>query len=192
MPRVSPNKTWSGAVGGTLASMLGGVLVAHYYGVTNLAATAGVAMVLSLVSQAGDLFESAIKRHFHTKDASHLIPGHGGLMDRLDGFVTAALAAALHRPFPSDRTPEGAYMRIARAVAQDHPEHLFPLPIMVCATSVDNQVTVPGTAIRIRINLPCLQLAVVTTSPATTMLSLMVVLMPTTLISTKLKTSLLL
>ena len=95
MPRVSPNKTWSGAVGGTLASMLGGVLVAHYYGVTNLAATAGVAMVLSLVSQAGDLFESAIKRHFHTKDASHLIPGHGGLMDRLDGFVTAALAAAL-------------------------------------------------------------------------------------------------
>ena len=73
-----------------------------------------------------------------------------------------------------------------------HPELLFPLPIMVCATSVDNQVTVPGTAIRIRINLPFQQRAVVTTSPATTMLSLMVVLMPTTLISTKLKTSLLL
>ena len=73
-----------------------------------------------------------------------------------------------------------------------HPELLFPFPIMVCATSVDNQVTVPGTAIRIRINLPSQQLAVVTISPATTMLSLMVVLMPTTLISTKLKTSLLL
>ena len=73
-----------------------------------------------------------------------------------------------------------------------HPKLLFPLPIMVCATSVDNQVTVPGTAIRIRINLPFRQRAVVTTSPATTMLSLMVVLMPTTLISTKLKTSLLL
>ena len=73
-----------------------------------------------------------------------------------------------------------------------HPKLLFPLPIMVCATSVDNQVTVPGTAIRIRINLPFQQRAVVTTSPAATMLSLMVVLMPTTLISTKLKTSLLL
>ena len=73
-----------------------------------------------------------------------------------------------------------------------HPKFLFPLPIMVCATSVDNQVTVPGTAIRIRINWPFQQLAVVTISPATTMLSLMVVLMPTTLISTKLKTSLLL
>ena len=73
-----------------------------------------------------------------------------------------------------------------------HPKLLFPLPIMVCATSVDNQVTVPGTAIRIRINLPFQQRSVVTTSPAATMLSFMVVLMPTTLISTKLKTSLLL
>ena len=73
-----------------------------------------------------------------------------------------------------------------------HHKLLFPLPIMVCATSVVNQVTLPGTAIRIRINWPFQQLAVVTTSPATTMLSLMVVLMPTTLISTKLKTSLLL
>ena len=73
-----------------------------------------------------------------------------------------------------------------------HPKLQFQLPIMVCATSVDNQVTVPGTAIRIRINWPFQQLAVVTTSPATTMLSLMVVLMPTTLISAKLKTSLLL
>ena len=73
-----------------------------------------------------------------------------------------------------------------------HPKLMFPLPIMVCATSVDNQVTVPGTAIRIRINLPFPQLAVVTTCPATTMLSLMIVLMPTTLIGTKLKTSLLL
>jgi phosphatidate cytidylyltransferase len=51
--------------------------------------------VLSLISQAGDLLESAIKRQFNTKDASQLIPGHGGLMDRLDGFVTAALAAVL-------------------------------------------------------------------------------------------------
>jgi phosphatidate cytidylyltransferase len=51
--------------------------------------------VLSVVSQAGDLVESAIKRHFNAKDASQLIPGHGGLMDRLDGFVTAAAVGAV-------------------------------------------------------------------------------------------------
>ena len=72
------------------------------------------------------------------------------------------------------------------------PKLLFPLPIMVCATSVVNQVIVLGIAIITTINWPSQQLAVVTISPATTMLSLMVVLMPTTLISTKLKTSLLL
>ncbi len=95
MPRVSPKKTWSGAVGGTLAGVLGAVGVAHTSGVASLAAVAGVALVLSVVSQAGDLLESAIKRRFNAKDASQLIPGHGGLMDRLDGFVTAAVAAAL-------------------------------------------------------------------------------------------------
>jgi phosphatidate cytidylyltransferase len=54
-----------------------------------------VAFVLSVASQGGDLLESAIKRHFGAKDASHLIPGHGGLMDRLDGFLTAVLAAGM-------------------------------------------------------------------------------------------------
>ena len=71
-------------------------------------------------------------------------------------------------------------------------ELLFPLPIMVCATSVVNQVTVPGTAIRIRINWPFPQLVVETTIPATPMPSLMVAFMPTTLISMKFKTSLVL
>ena len=52
-------------------------------------------VVLSVLAQAGDLFESAVKRRFGVKDASHLIPGHGGLMDRLDGFLVAALAAVL-------------------------------------------------------------------------------------------------
>ena len=89
MPRVSPNKTWSGAIGGTLAGVLGGVAVARGFGIEGLAAVAVVALVLSVVSQAGDLVESAIKRHFNAKDASQLIPGHGGLMDRLDGFVAA-------------------------------------------------------------------------------------------------------
>ncbi len=92
MPQVSPNKTWSGAIGGTVAAIAGGVAVARQAGVEGLAAAALVALVLSVVSQAGDLAESAIKRQFSAKDASQLIPGHGGLMDRLDGFVGAAAA----------------------------------------------------------------------------------------------------
>jgi phosphatidate cytidylyltransferase len=95
MPRVSPNKTWSGAVGGTAAAVMGGVVVAWQSGVGDLAAVAAVAFVLSVASQAGDLAESAIKRRFNAKDASQLIPGHGGLMDRLDGFVAAASAGTL-------------------------------------------------------------------------------------------------
>jgi phosphatidate cytidylyltransferase len=95
MPRVSPKKTWSGAIGGSVAAVVGGVLLARQFGIAEWVAVALVALVLSVVSQAGDLFESAVKRRFNAKDASQLIPGHGGLMDRLDGFVTAAVAGAL-------------------------------------------------------------------------------------------------
>ncbi len=95
MPRVSPNKTWSGAIAGTVASMIGGVIVASQFDIGGLAAVAVVAFVLSVVSQVGDLAESAVKRRFNAKDASQLIPGHGGLMDRLDGFVAAAVAGVL-------------------------------------------------------------------------------------------------
>ena len=95
MPRVSPNKTWSGAIGGTAAAVFGGVIVASQFDIGGLAAAGAVALVLSVVSQAGELLESAVKRRFNAKDASQLIPGHGGLMDRLDGFVTAAVAGAL-------------------------------------------------------------------------------------------------
>jgi len=95
MPRVSPSKTWSGAVGGTLASVVFGVLVAKLAGLENLSMVALVALVLSVASQAGDLLESALKRHFHVKDSSALLPGHGGLMDRLDGYLTAVVVAAL-------------------------------------------------------------------------------------------------
>jgi phosphatidate cytidylyltransferase len=94
-PRVSPKKTWSGAIGGTVAAMAAGVVTALIAGLGNLPAIASLALVLSVTSQSGDLLESAIKRCFGTKDASHLIPGHGGVMDRLDGFLAAALAAAI-------------------------------------------------------------------------------------------------
>jgi phosphatidate cytidylyltransferase len=94
-PSISPNKTWSGAIGGTLAGTLGGILAARPFGAGGLAALGAVAFALSVISQAGDLLESAIKRRFGAKDAGGLIPGHGGLMDRLDGFLTAVVAAAL-------------------------------------------------------------------------------------------------
>jgi phosphatidate cytidylyltransferase len=95
MPGVSPNKTWAGAIGGLLASVLAGLVVAKMAALTSLFALAMLAVVLSVSAQAGDLFESFLKRRFNAKDSSHLIPGHGGLMDRLDGFVTASVAAVM-------------------------------------------------------------------------------------------------
>jgi len=95
MPRISPKKTWSGAFAGGVAAILAGVAIAKSAGLAGLGPVAIIAVLLSVVAQAGDLFESALKRRFGAKDSSHLIPGHGGLMDRLDGFVTAALLAAL-------------------------------------------------------------------------------------------------
>jgi phosphatidate cytidylyltransferase len=92
---VSPNKTWAGAVGGLAGGVAAGTSVAYASGIDKLAAVGVIALVLSVLAQAGDLFESAIKRRFGAKDASRLIPGHGGLMDRLDGFLVAALAAVL-------------------------------------------------------------------------------------------------
>ena len=92
--KVSPNKTWSGALGGLFFSILLGTSLVWVVGHTGLAKWALLAAVLSVVSQAGDLMESAIKRRFDVKDSSGLIPGHGGIMDRIDGLVAAAIAAA--------------------------------------------------------------------------------------------------
>jgi phosphatidate cytidylyltransferase len=93
-PQISPKKTWSGALGGLAGGVVGGTVVAYASGVGGLGA-AIVALGLSALSQAGDLFESSVKRRFGAKDTGRLIPGHGGLMDRLDSFVVAALAAVL-------------------------------------------------------------------------------------------------
>jgi phosphatidate cytidylyltransferase len=92
-PKVSPKKTWSGAIGGLAGGVAASVAVAYASGIGKLGVVGVIALVLSLLAQAGDLFESAVKRRVGAKDASHLIPGHGGLMDRLDGFLVAALAA---------------------------------------------------------------------------------------------------
>jgi phosphatidate cytidylyltransferase len=95
MPAISPKKTWSGALAGTMGAMIVAVVVAGHFGSFNRTAIAFIALLLSVVSQFGDLLESWIKRRFGAKDASHLIPGHGGVMDRLDGFWAAALVGCL-------------------------------------------------------------------------------------------------
>lgn len=92
-PRVSPNKTWSGALGGAFFATIAGMLVLWVAGIESALLAAPVAFLVSLVSQGGDLFESSMKRRCGVKDSSHLIPGHGGLMDRLDGFIVAGLFA---------------------------------------------------------------------------------------------------
>jgi phosphatidate cytidylyltransferase len=102
-PQISPKKTWSGACGGALGALAAGVAVVEVMVVPEVPvasqavpiAAASIALALSIIAQAGDLFESAVKRRFGVKDASHVIPGHGGLMDRLDGFLAAAAVAAL-------------------------------------------------------------------------------------------------
>ncbi len=87
-PRISPGKTWSGAAGGLLAAAAAGAAIGRGHG-----ALAGA--LLSVLAQAGDLAESAAKRRAGVKDSGALIPGHGGLLDRLDGLLAAAPAAAL-------------------------------------------------------------------------------------------------
>jgi phosphatidate cytidylyltransferase len=93
--RVSPKKTWSGAMGGVCGAVMAGLAVAYYAHLANPLAAAAIALILSVASQGGDLFESAFKRRFGVKDAGHVIPGHGGIMDRLDGFLVAAVVAAV-------------------------------------------------------------------------------------------------
>ena len=94
-PRISPKKTWAGLAGGIVSAGSVGALA----GVTLLSGSpielAWAAAALAVWSQLGDLFESSVKRHFGVKDSSNLIPGHGGLLDRLDGVLAGGLAAAV-------------------------------------------------------------------------------------------------
>lgn len=99
MPSVSPKKTWSGAIGGTLAGTVAGSLIWHWgtagYPGPAVGVVALASFLASVASQAGDLFESALKRRFGAKDSSGLIPGHGGFLDRLDGYWAVMVLAGL-------------------------------------------------------------------------------------------------
>jgi phosphatidate cytidylyltransferase len=96
-PRISPNKTWAGLFGGMAAAGAVG-LVASALDSDASPVSPWIAMLLSaalaVVEQAGDLFESAVKRRFGVKDSSNLIPGHGGVLDRVDGLLSVSLAVA--------------------------------------------------------------------------------------------------
>lgn len=94
-PHWSPKKTWAGLVGGCLASAVVAGAWAHWSALAapGVAALAGV--IMALISQAGDIAESVVKRHFGVKDSGDLIPGHGGLLDRVDGLLFAAPATAV-------------------------------------------------------------------------------------------------
>jgi phosphatidate cytidylyltransferase len=95
-PTISPGKTWSGAVGGLMAAAGAGAAASAILGKGPISwRPVAFAVLIGVISQAGDLFESLLKRHFGVKDSGAMIPGHGGLLDRLDAVLTAAPAAAL-------------------------------------------------------------------------------------------------
>jgi phosphatidate cytidylyltransferase len=94
-PRVSPKKTWAGAIGGLAGGIAAGSAVAYASAGTQPLIAGLLAVMLSIAAQVGDLFESWVKRRYGAKDSGRLIPGHGGVMDRVDGLLVAGLAAVL-------------------------------------------------------------------------------------------------
>jgi len=94
IPRISPSKTWAGLAGGALGAALVGYLAARWAGQVSPWPLTWFSLLLAFVEQAGDAFESGIKRHFGVKDSSGLIPGHGGILDRVDGLVAVTLVVA--------------------------------------------------------------------------------------------------
>lgn len=95
LPKISPSKTWAGLAGGVACAMLVAVVFTAIHEEARLAALVPLAIVIALIAQAGDLLESAVKRHFKVKDSGTLIPGHGGILDRVDGQMTVLPVVAL-------------------------------------------------------------------------------------------------
>ena len=100
-PKISPNKTWAGLIGAILFAVLTSLIFAYFYipyDVKVYSCLAGFSAVLAVVAQMGDLLESKVKRIVNVKDSSNLIPGHGGMFDRVDGllFVSPFVLIALY------------------------------------------------------------------------------------------------
>ena len=95
LPKISPKKTWAGLYGGMVFAALFGYAVAHGFGASHSLAAMGLSVVLAVVSQLGDLLESYVKRRSGVKDSGNLIPGHGGLLDRIDGLLLGSIFFAL-------------------------------------------------------------------------------------------------
>lgn len=91
-PTISPNKTWAGLLGGMVAATIVGGLIAHFGHLPTL--TEWIAPLLAVVAQLGDLLESGMKRRIGAKDSGHILPGHGGLLDRVDGMLPVAIVVA--------------------------------------------------------------------------------------------------
>lgn len=93
-PSISPNKTWAGLIGGMICAGAVGAVCSLVYGLGDLVVLIIASALLGAFSQVGDLIESSIKRRFDKKDSGTIIPGHGGLFDRVDGLMAAALVPA--------------------------------------------------------------------------------------------------
>ncbi|MBM3731470.1 MAG: phosphatidate cytidylyltransferase [Actinobacteria bacterium] len=91
-PSISPKKSWEGLIGGAIASIVGGSLIFHYLFEVNWIFGAAIGVMTVITATCGDLIESAIKRDLAIKDMSNLLPGHGGIMDRLDSALFTAPA----------------------------------------------------------------------------------------------------
>jgi phosphatidate cytidylyltransferase len=94
LPLISPKKTWAGLAGGVISAAVVGAVTGAFTGVSP-SGVAGLSGGLAIVAQAGDLTESWVKRHFGVKDSSAIIPGHGGVLDRLDGLLATAPVVAV-------------------------------------------------------------------------------------------------
>ncbi|MDR3451119.1 MAG: phosphatidate cytidylyltransferase [Alphaproteobacteria bacterium] len=101
-PSISPSKTWAGLFGGMASALVLGYFAATVLGAARPSVAWGLAPALAVIAQLGDLFESWIKRRAGVKDSGDLIPGHGGVLDRIDGLVIAAMALALFQSIMGD------------------------------------------------------------------------------------------
>jgi phosphatidate cytidylyltransferase len=93
-PRISPKKTWAGMVGAIVGAVLASGLFSRFVHI-DVWPLAGLAAAFAVVEQGGDIFESALKRHYGVKDSGKLIPGHGGILDRIDGLIAVVLIATI-------------------------------------------------------------------------------------------------